>query len=151
LSNLLFFLEMHLVLLMTGSHNTFIMAESWFDWRVQDYKGIAVAPPYKCFPCKRRCPSNILVCSLSQTPYLSSNWSSVSLLLLLLFFSFPRHLTYLANDCRANRPKSYLSRTIGWDQYPHGRWGDSHNPSYGALSDYQVHIFTELNSLVLSF
>jgi hypothetical protein len=31
LSNLLFFLEMHLVLLMTGSHNTFIMAESWFD------------------------------------------------------------------------------------------------------------------------
>ncbi|CAK7325031.1 unnamed protein product [Dovyalis caffra] len=38
---------------------------------------------------------------------------------------------------RANRPKSYLSRTIGWDQYPHGRWGDSHNPSYGALSDYQ--------------
>ncbi|XP_011005230.1 PREDICTED: methylenetetrahydrofolate reductase 2-like [Populus euphratica] len=37
----------------------------------------------------------------------------------------------------ANRPKSYLSRTIGWDQYPHGRWGDSHNPSYGALSDYQ--------------
>ncbi|KAJ6908840.1 hypothetical protein NC651_019039 [Populus alba x Populus x berolinensis] len=37
----------------------------------------------------------------------------------------------------ANRPKSYLSRTIGWDQYPHGRWGDSHNPSYGTLSDYQ--------------
>ncbi|XP_015888576.1 methylenetetrahydrofolate reductase (NADH) 2 [Ziziphus jujuba] len=37
----------------------------------------------------------------------------------------------------ANRPKSYLSRTIGWDQYPHGRWGDSRNPSYGALSDYQ--------------
>ncbi|XP_030938623.1 methylenetetrahydrofolate reductase 2-like [Quercus lobata] len=37
----------------------------------------------------------------------------------------------------ANRPKSYISRTIGWDQYPHGRWGDSCNPSYGALSDYQ--------------
>uniref|UniRef100_A0A2P2KPK8 Methylenetetrahydrofolate reductase n=1 Tax=Rhizophora mucronata TaxID=61149 RepID=A0A2P2KPK8_RHIMU len=37
----------------------------------------------------------------------------------------------------ANRPKSYLSRTIGWDQYPHGRWGDSRNPSYGALNDYQ--------------
>ncbi|KAG4131341.1 hypothetical protein ERO13_D09G199900v2 [Gossypium hirsutum] len=37
----------------------------------------------------------------------------------------------------ANRPKSYLSRTIGWDQYPQGRWGDSRNPSYGALSDYQ--------------
>ncbi|TYH55475.1 hypothetical protein ES332_D09G237200v1 [Gossypium tomentosum] len=39
----------------------------------------------------------------------------------------------------ANRPKSYLSRTIGWDQYPQGRWGDSRNPSYGALSDYQVY------------
>ncbi|KAA8532198.1 hypothetical protein F0562_006660 [Nyssa sinensis] len=37
----------------------------------------------------------------------------------------------------ANRPKSYISRTIGWDQYPHGRWGDSRNASYGALSDYQ--------------
>uniref|UniRef100_A0A2N9IL40 Methylenetetrahydrofolate reductase n=1 Tax=Fagus sylvatica TaxID=28930 RepID=A0A2N9IL40_FAGSY len=37
----------------------------------------------------------------------------------------------------ANRPKSYISRTIGWDQYPHGRWGDSCNPSYGALSDHQ--------------
>ena len=37
----------------------------------------------------------------------------------------------------ANRPKSYISRTIGWDLYPHGRWGDSRNPSYGALTDYQ--------------
>ncbi|CAI0541021.1 unnamed protein product [Linum tenue] len=38
----------------------------------------------------------------------------------------------------ANRPKSYISRTVGWDQYPHGRWGDSGNPSYGGLSDHQV-------------
>ncbi|PWZ52750.1 Methylenetetrahydrofolate reductase 1 [Zea mays] len=37
----------------------------------------------------------------------------------------------------ANRPKSYLKRTLGWDQYPHGRWGDSRNPSYGALTDHQ--------------
>ncbi|XP_039136466.1 probable methylenetetrahydrofolate reductase [Dioscorea cayenensis subsp. rotundata] len=37
----------------------------------------------------------------------------------------------------ANRPKSYISRTHGWEQYPHGRWGDSKNPSYGALTDYQ--------------
>ncbi|KAE8670277.1 Methylenetetrahydrofolate reductase 1 [Hibiscus syriacus] len=37
----------------------------------------------------------------------------------------------------ANRPKSYISRTIGWDQYPQGRWGDSQNASYGALSDHQ--------------
>ncbi|KAE8789233.1 putative methylenetetrahydrofolate reductase [Hordeum vulgare] len=37
----------------------------------------------------------------------------------------------------ANRPKSYISRTTGWDQYPQGRWGDSRNPSYGALNDHQ--------------
>ncbi|GFQ02755.1 probable methylenetetrahydrofolate reductase [Phtheirospermum japonicum] len=37
----------------------------------------------------------------------------------------------------ANRPKSYISRTLGWDQFPHGRWEDSQNPSYGALTDYQ--------------
>lgn len=37
----------------------------------------------------------------------------------------------------ANRPRSYISRTIGWDQYPHGRWSDSCNPSYGGLTDYQ--------------
>ncbi|OIT36719.1 PREDICTED: methylenetetrahydrofolate reductase 2-like [Nicotiana attenuata] len=37
----------------------------------------------------------------------------------------------------ANRPKSYISRTLGWDEYPHGRWGNAQNPSYGALTDYQ--------------
>ncbi|KAF2325627.1 hypothetical protein GH714_031321 [Hevea brasiliensis] len=30
----------------------------------------------------------------------------------------------------ANRPKSYISRTLSWEQYPHGRWEDSCNPSY---------------------
>ncbi|XP_057781206.1 methylenetetrahydrofolate reductase (NADH) 2-like [Salvia miltiorrhiza] len=37
----------------------------------------------------------------------------------------------------ANRPKSYISRTIGWSQYPNGRWGDCQNPSFAALTDYQ--------------
>ncbi|KAK9125803.1 hypothetical protein Scep_014649 [Stephania cephalantha] len=37
----------------------------------------------------------------------------------------------------ANRPRSYIARTVGWDQYPRGRWSDSRNPSYGALTDYQ--------------
>ncbi|XP_047325264.1 probable methylenetetrahydrofolate reductase [Impatiens glandulifera] len=37
----------------------------------------------------------------------------------------------------ANRPRSYISRTVGWEQYPQGRWGDSRNASYGTLSDYQ--------------
>jgi hypothetical protein len=39
---------------------------------------------------------------------------------------------------RANRPRSYISRTTAWDEYPRGRWGDSRSASYGTLSDYQV-------------
>ncbi|OMO88541.1 Methylenetetrahydrofolate reductase [Corchorus olitorius] len=53
----------------------------------------------------------------------------------------PANIFRVKEDVRpifwANRPKSYITRTLGWDQYPHGRWGDSRNPSYGALSDYQ--------------
>lgn len=53
----------------------------------------------------------------------------------------PTNVNRVKEDVRpifwANRPKSYLSRTIGWEQFPHGRWGDSGSPSYGALSDYQ--------------
>ncbi|CAI9097050.1 OLC1v1033346C1 [Oldenlandia corymbosa var. corymbosa] len=53
----------------------------------------------------------------------------------------PTNIYRVKEDVRpifwANRPKSYISRTIGWEQYPHGRWGDSQNASYGALSDYQ--------------
>ncbi|KAG7570467.1 hypothetical protein ISN45_Aa04g030620 [Arabidopsis thaliana x Arabidopsis arenosa] len=37
----------------------------------------------------------------------------------------------------ANRPKSYISRTKGWEDFPQGRWGDSRSASYGALSDHQ--------------
>eukprot|EP00252_Welwitschia_mirabilis_P015367 TRINITY_DN3377_c0_g1_i3.p1 TRINITY_DN3377_c0_g1~~TRINITY_DN3377_c0_g1_i3.p1 ORF type:complete len:639 (+),score=114.53 TRINITY_DN3377_c0_g1_i3:244-1917(+) len=37
----------------------------------------------------------------------------------------------------ANRPRSYITRTGGWEQYPHGRWGDSRSPAYGALTDHQ--------------
>ncbi|CAI9777097.1 unnamed protein product [Fraxinus pennsylvanica] len=53
----------------------------------------------------------------------------------------PTNIFRVKEDVRpifwANRPKSYISRTIGWDQYPSGRWGDSRNASYGALTDYQ--------------
>ncbi|XP_010277866.1 PREDICTED: probable methylenetetrahydrofolate reductase [Nelumbo nucifera] len=53
----------------------------------------------------------------------------------------PTNIYRIKEDVRpifwANRPKSYISRTIGWEQYPSGRWGDSHNASYGALTDYQ--------------
>lgn len=51
------------------------------------------------------------------------------------------HMMLVMDNGRANRPKSYISRTLGWDEYPHGRWGDSRNASYGALSDYQVCAF----------
>uniref|UniRef100_A0A1J3CZC5 Methylenetetrahydrofolate reductase n=2 Tax=Noccaea caerulescens TaxID=107243 RepID=A0A1J3CZC5_NOCCA len=37
----------------------------------------------------------------------------------------------------ANRPKSYISRTKAWEDFPQGRWGDSRSASYGALSDHQ--------------
>ncbi|GAQ85933.1 methylenetetrahydrofolate reductase [Klebsormidium nitens] len=37
----------------------------------------------------------------------------------------------------ANRPRSYLSRSSNWDEFPKGRWGDSRSPAYGTLNDYQ--------------
>ncbi|KAK9806544.1 hypothetical protein WJX73_009540 [Symbiochloris irregularis] len=37
----------------------------------------------------------------------------------------------------SNRPKSYLSRTSDWDEFPTGRWGNAKSPAYGTLSDYQ--------------
>ncbi len=37
----------------------------------------------------------------------------------------------------ANRPKSYLSRTEEWDEFPNGRWGDGRSPAFGELSDYR--------------
>lgn len=53
----------------------------------------------------------------------------------------PANVNRVKEDVRpifwANRPKSYITRTMGWDQYPHGRWGDARNASYGALSDHQ--------------
>jgi methylenetetrahydrofolate reductase (NADPH) len=38
----------------------------------------------------------------------------------------------------ANRPKSYLDRTSTWEEYPKGRWGDTHSPAFGTLSDYHL-------------
>lgn len=37
----------------------------------------------------------------------------------------------------SNRPKAYLHRTLDWDTFPSGRWGNSRSPAYGTLSDYQ--------------
>jgi methylenetetrahydrofolate reductase (NADPH) len=38
----------------------------------------------------------------------------------------------------ANRPKSYLQRTMTWDEFPNGRWGDARSPAFGDLSDYHL-------------
>lgn len=38
----------------------------------------------------------------------------------------------------ANRPHSYLERTMNWDEFPNGRWGDSASPAFGDLSDYHL-------------
>lgn len=38
----------------------------------------------------------------------------------------------------SNRPKSYLTRTREWDDFPNGRWGDSRSPSFGALDNYYL-------------
>ena len=31
----------------------------------------------------------------------------------------------------ANKPSSYVHRTLKWDEYPNGRWGDSRSPAFG--------------------
>jgi methylenetetrahydrofolate reductase (NADPH) len=33
----------------------------------------------------------------------------------------------------ANRPKSYIKRTVTWDEFPNGRWGDNRSPAFGDL------------------
>lgn len=38
----------------------------------------------------------------------------------------------------AQRPKSYLTRTKTWDEFPNGRWGNSSNPAFGELDDYHL-------------
>lgn len=46
----------------------------------------------------------------------------------------------------ANRPKSYMVRTMAWDEFPNGRWGDSRSPAFGELTDYyftRLHIVTD--------
>jgi len=38
----------------------------------------------------------------------------------------------------AMRPKSYMTRTQKWDEFPNGRWGNSDNPAFGDLDDYHL-------------
>lgn len=38
----------------------------------------------------------------------------------------------------SSRPKSYIHRTLSWDDFPNGRWGSSSSPAFGELSDYYL-------------
>lgn len=38
----------------------------------------------------------------------------------------------------SNRPRSYMSRTSSWDDFPNGRWGDSRSPAFGDLFDWHL-------------
>jgi len=40
----------------------------------------------------------------------------------------------------SHRPKSYVTRTSSWDEFPNGRWGDSRSPAFGDLTDYHLMI-----------
>lgn len=35
----------------------------------------------------------------------------------------------------ANKPTSYFQRTLKWDEFPNGRWGDSRSPAFGGGPD----------------
>ena len=37
-----------------------------------------------------------------------------------------------------NRNASYVARTIEWDEFPNGRWGDSRSPAFGELDAYGI-------------
>lgn len=36
----------------------------------------------------------------------------------------------------ANRGKSYVNRTDGWDEFPNGRWGDARSPAFGDVDAF---------------
>eukprot|EP01126_Amoeba_proteus_P000975 TRINITY_DN1027_c0_g1_i3.p1 TRINITY_DN1027_c0_g1~~TRINITY_DN1027_c0_g1_i3.p1 ORF type:complete len:660 (-),score=138.34 TRINITY_DN1027_c0_g1_i3:52-2031(-) len=41
----------------------------------------------------------------------------------------------------ANRPKTYVSRTSAWDDFPNGRWGDAGSPSFSTLDIYHLSFY----------
>jgi len=36
------------------------------------------------------------------------------------------------------RPKSYIHRTLEWDEFPNGKWGDSVHSEFSSVKDYSV-------------
>eukprot|EP00667_Euglena_gracilis_P004419 EG_transcript_4439 len=63
---------------------------------------------------------------------------------------------HMAEDVRpifwANRPKSYLARTMAWDDFPNGRWGDSRSPAFGECDHHHSRLLlgTRVSSTVWS-
>jgi len=50
----------------------------------------------------------------------------------------------------AHRPKSYISRTASWDDFPNGRWGDSRSPAFGDLTDYHIGYLSATSTTVVA-
>eukprot|EP01063_Lacrimia_lanifica_P009486 TRINITY_DN16494_c0_g1_i1.p1 TRINITY_DN16494_c0_g1~~TRINITY_DN16494_c0_g1_i1.p1 ORF type:complete len:624 (+),score=252.16 TRINITY_DN16494_c0_g1_i1:65-1936(+) len=40
----------------------------------------------------------------------------------------------------SNRPKSYMAKTMSWDDFPNGRWGDSRSPAFGEEDHSHNHV-----------
>eukprot|EP01064_Diplonema_japonicum_P028827 TRINITY_DN4521_c1_g1_i1.p1 TRINITY_DN4521_c1_g1~~TRINITY_DN4521_c1_g1_i1.p1 ORF type:complete len:618 (+),score=163.08 TRINITY_DN4521_c1_g1_i1:70-1923(+) len=40
----------------------------------------------------------------------------------------------------SNRPKSYMAKTMSWDDFPNGRWGDSRSPAFGEEDHSHSHV-----------
>jgi len=49
----------------------------------------------------------------------------------------------------ANRPKTYISRTREWDEFPNGRWGDAGSPSFSTLDIYHLNLYRSSKELRL--
>jgi len=47
----------------------------------------------------------------------------------------------------SHRPKSYVTRTASWDEFPNGRWGDSRSPAFGDLTDYHLSALHAIKSV----
>ncbi len=60
------------------------------------------------------------------------------------------NLKGMAEDVRpinwANRTTSYIKRTITWDEFPNGRWGDNRSPAFGDLSSLYYSVFKPLGT-----
>lgn len=50
-----------------------------------------------------------------------------------------------------NRPRSYVNRTIAWDEFPNGRWGDSRSPAFGDLDGYGARLKYPVNLCLIDF